>query len=36
VFIQNCTEINVGSSEQMLKTMDNGAANRKVAFTGMN
>ena len=36
VYIQNCTEINVGSAGQMLKTMDNGAQNRKVAFTGMN
>jgi hypothetical protein len=36
VFIQNCTEISVGSAEQMLKNMDNGSQNRKVAFTGMN
>ena len=36
VFIQNCTEICVSSSEQMLKTMDGGSQNRKVAFTGMN
>lgn len=26
----------MGSSEHMLKTMDSGAQNRKVAFTGMN
>lgn len=36
VFIQNCTEISVSSAEQMLKTMDSGSQNRKVAFTGMN
>ncbi len=26
----------VGSSEQMMKVMNNGSQNRKVAFTGMN
>ncbi len=36
VFIQNCTEVSVSSPEQMLKTMDSGSNNRKVAYTGMN
>jgi kinesin family member 5 len=36
IFIQNCTEVSVGNAEQMLKHMDSGSNNRKVAFTGMN
>jgi kinesin family protein 5 len=36
IFIQNCTELSVSSAENMLRTMDTGSQNRKVAFTGMN